>query len=163
MSPTSDDRSPVADSNKLLALGRGELTPQQVRRISASALAYLGDAVYELYVRQYYLFPPQRTRAYHQCVVAQVRAERQAQHLQEIEPHLTPEEKDAIRRGRNATVKSPKRLDPVVYQQATGLETLVGYLYLCDPQRLLELFDRISFDPHPSISASASDADPSSP
>ncbi|MGC9505420.1 Mini-ribonuclease 3 [Baaleninema sp.] len=158
MPPNSDDRSLPGDASRLLTLKRGELTPQQVRRISSAALAYLGDAVYELYVRQFYLFPPQRTRAYHQCVVAQVRAERQAQHLQEIEPYLTEEEKDAIRRGRNATVKSPKRLDPVVYQQATGLETLVGYLYLCDPQRLLELFDRISLDPHPSQGSSASDS-----
>lgn len=115
------------------------LSNTQIQRISPAALAYLGDAVYELYVRTQYMFPPQRIRQYHQQVVAHVNADRQAQHLQSLLPHLTEFEQDLLRRGRNAAPRRSKRIDPEAYQQATGFETLMGYLYLTDPQRLLQL------------------------
>ena len=122
------------------------LTQAEVQKISPSAWAYLGDAVYELYIRNYYLIPPKRSRYYHQLVVAQVRAETQADHLHNLKPHLTSAELDILKRGRNAAFRKPKRLDPEVYQQATSLETLIGYLYLTDPQRLNQLLGYIELD-----------------
>ncbi len=119
----------------------------QIQQLSPIALAYLGDAVYELYIRRYYLVPPKRPQAYHHHVVAQVRAESQAHHLQALIPHLSPAELDIVKRGRNAAGKRPHRSDPEIYQQATGLEALVGYLYLVDAQRLLELFQCLQIDP----------------
>ncbi|WP_263971612.1 Mini-ribonuclease 3 [Leptolyngbya ohadii] len=113
---------------------------QQVQRLSPAALAYLGDAVYELYIRTYYLMPPQRLQSYHKEVVAQVRAEAQANYLQMLQPYLTQTEQDMVRRGRNAAHRIPKRLAPEIYQQATSLETLLGYLYVTDPPRLAQLF-----------------------
>lgn len=115
----------------------------QLQQLSPAALAYLGDAVYELYIRTYYLLPPKRLQAYHQQVVAQVRAESQAHHLQLLQPHLTDAEQAIVRRGRNATSKRPRRVDLELYQQATALETLLGYLYLCDPQRLVTLLNQL--------------------
>lgn len=117
------------------------LSSEQVQRISPASWAYLGDAVYELYIRSFYLIPPKRSQLYHQLVVEQVRAESQARHLQSLEPHLTSAELEIIKRGRNATCRCPKRLDPAIYQQATSLEALIGYLYLTDQQRLQELFE----------------------
>ena len=67
---------------------------RQVRQLSPLALAYLGDAVYELYMRSQYLFPPQRVQAYHRQVVDQVNADRQAEYVQSLLPHLTAEELD---------------------------------------------------------------------
>ncbi|MCW6035454.1 ribonuclease III [Spirulina subsalsa FACHB-351] len=122
------------------------LEGQPVERLSPIALAYLGDAIYELYIRQYYLFPPRRIAQYHQLVVAQVRAERQATQLQLLLPQLTPEELTMVRRGRNATHRRPPRLAPEIYQQATSLETLVGYLYLTNPQRLHDLLVQLQLD-----------------
>jgi ribonuclease-3 family protein len=116
----------------------------QLRELSPLALAYLGDAVYELLIRQFYLLPPRRIHTYHQQVVAQVRAEQQAQHLQALAPHLTTHEHEILRRGRNATPSRKHRVDIAVYQQATSLETLVGYLYLSDPARLMVLFSQLS-------------------
>lgn len=113
--------------------------PTQVPQLSPAALAYLGDAVYELYVRSKFLLPPKRSNVYHQQVVAQVRAEAQSVHLQLLSPHLTSAELDVLRRGRNGTSGRPRRLDPEVYQQATSFETLIGYLYITNPQRLMEL------------------------
>lgn len=119
------------------------VSKSQIQQLSPGALAYVGDAVYELYVRTRYLFPAKRLQAYHQQVVAQVRAESQADYLALLHPQLTKAEQDVVRRGRNAAAKGPKRVDPEIYQQATGLETLFGYLYLSDPQRLLNLLQQL--------------------
>ncbi len=113
--------------------------------MSPKALAYLGDAVYELYVRHHFLMPPKRIQTYHQQVVARVRAEAQAHYLAQLLPHLTETEQDILRRGRNASVCSSRRVAPEIYQQATGFETLVGYLYLTDPARLMVLFSQLNF------------------
>lgn len=100
--------------------------------------------MYELYVRLFFLAPPKQLHRYHSLVVEQVRAERQATHLKKLAPLLNPEELEIVRRGRNATTKSPKRLSLAMYQQATGFEALIGYLYLTNPERLSELFEQIS-------------------
>ena len=85
--------------------------PNQVPQIPPAALAYLGDAVYELYVRSKFLLPPKRSHVYHQQVVAQVRAEAQSSNLQLLSPHLTSAELDVLRRGRNGTNGHPRRLE----------------------------------------------------
>jgi ribonuclease III family protein len=131
----------------------------QLQQLSPAALAYVGDAVYELYIRTHYLFPPKRLQVYHHQVVAQVRAESQARHLKSLQPHLTETECEIVRRGRNAASKGPKRVDPDIYQQATALETLFGYLYLCDPQRLVQLLSQLQLR---ADSADANNADANS-
>ncbi|MBD2518581.1 ribonuclease III [Nostoc sp. FACHB-973] len=118
-----------------------QISFSQVQQISPAALAYLGDSIYEVYVRMFYLLPLQRAETYHRLVVAQVRAETQALHLRSLTPHLRDTELEIVRRGRNAATGRPKRLDPEIYQQATSLETLIGYLYLTDYQRLTELLE----------------------
>lgn len=120
------------------------LSLSQIQQLSPAALAYIGDAVYELFIRQHYLIPPQRIHAFHQQVVAQVRAEAQAQHLQTLIPHLTEVEMTWLKRGRNAVTNRPRRVDAETYQQATSLETLIGYLYLTDLQRLFDLLNLLN-------------------
>ncbi len=58
-------------------------------------------------------------------------------------PYLTAIEQDIVRRGRNAATGCPRRLRAEIYQQATSLETLIGYLYLQDTQRLNELLETL--------------------
>jgi ribonuclease III family protein len=118
----------------------------QIDRLSPIALAYIGDAVFELYVRTRFLMPPKRMASYHSQVVTQVRAESQAVHLASLLPDLTEAEKEILRRGRNACDSKPRRLDRQTYQQATGLEALIGYLHLTNPERLQELLDKLDFD-----------------
>ncbi len=125
------------------ALFLRSLPSAQLQQLSPAALAYLGDAVYELYIRRFYLVPPKRIQTYHQKVVAQVRAETQATHLQTLLPHLTASEIELVKRGRNAATGGPKRIDPEIYQRATSLETLIGYLYLTNPQRLIDLLSQL--------------------
>lgn len=119
----------------------------KIQQISPASLAYLGDAVYELYIRTCCLLPPKRVKDYHHQVVAQVRAESQAASLQILEPHLSAPELEILRRGRNAATANSRRLDPKIYQQATSLETLIGYLYLTNPQRLTQLLAYLEIDP----------------
>lgn len=119
----------------------------EVQRLSPAALAYIGDAVYELHVRTRCLLPPKRIQAYHEQVVAQVRAESQARYLRSLHPCLTANELEILKRGRNAAARGPKRVDPEIYQQATSLETLLGHLYLTNPARLTELLSLLCFEP----------------
>lgn len=108
-------------------------------------LAYLGDAVFELYVRQKMLnnrvLPINRL---HKKVTEIVRAGGQDAILRQIEPHLTEEEADIVRRGRNTKGRVPKNADMAVYRRATGFEALLGWLYLHGSQeRLSQLFAMI--------------------
>ncbi len=121
-----------------------EFSKTELQQLSPAALAYLGDAVYELYVRLHYLMPPKRIQTYHHQVVAQVRAESQASHLQVLLPHLTPEELEIVKRGRNAATVRTRRVNPDIYQQATSLETLIGHLYLTHPERLIQLLNQMA-------------------
>ena len=147
----SDHSPPCADtvlSDELsFMLLSTPLTGISIQQLSPAALAYLGDAVYELHVRRFYLLPPKRLQSYHRQVVAQVRAEQQAEHLRSLTPFLTEAELELVKRGRNATTGCPKRVDPSIYQQATSLETLIGYLHLTNPQRLAQLLAQLKLDP----------------
>lgn len=143
--PTSDSSwigNHLANTVKL----HQEISPTQIQQISPAALAYVGDAIYELYARIFYLLPLQRLETYHRLVVAQVRAETQALHLRSLIPHLREAELEIVRRGRNASTGRPKRLAPEIYQQATSLETLIGYLYLTDIPRLTELLQKLHLE-----------------
>ena len=129
----------------LSALPARSLSGPQLQQLSPEALAYIGDAVYELYVRMRYLFPPRRLQTYHNQVVNQVRAETQARHLETLKSLANATESDVIRRGRNASSSGSKRVNAQIYQQATSLEALIGYLYLSDPRRLSMLLAQLDF------------------
>lgn len=147
-----EDETIIQDSSAIFGLlVNTKQLPQsisqaQVQQISPAALAYLGDAIYELYVRMLFLWPQKRPENYHRLVVEQVRAETQALHLRSLTPHLRSNELEIVRRGRNAASSRPKRLNPEIYQQATSLETLVGYLYLTDYPRLTELLQKLHLE-----------------
>lgn len=122
------------------------LSPSTLQRLSPAALAYIGDAVFELYIRLTCLMPPKRLADYHSQVVSHVRAEQQSVYLRSLEPYLTDKELDIVKRGRNAASKGHRRANPDLYQQASGLEALIGYLYLTDPHRLTALFAQLEPD-----------------
>ncbi|NPV26971.1 MAG: ribonuclease III [Firmicutes bacterium] len=109
-------------------------------------LAYIGDAVYELYIRSRLIEAGlTRVKNIHQRAVELVQASFQAQFLQEIESQLTEEEQMMMRRGRNAkSGHVPKSAEMIEYRYSTGLETLIGYLYLKgEHKRLCELMSRV--------------------
>lgn len=104
----------------------------ELSEINPLALAFYGDAVYELYVRQKLVVSGQgKPDRLHKAAVEKVCAAYQAAAARRLEPILTEEEADVLRRGRNASgVKAPKNADVIEYRMATGLEALMGWLSL---------------------------------
>ena len=117
------------------------------RLMSPLNLAFVGDGVYGLLVREYLTaggsMPVNRL---HQRAVEMVCARAQSDAVELLLPLLTQEEEAVYRRGRNAhSVSMPKHADPAQYRRATGLEALFGYLYLSGQEaRMRELFGRIA-------------------
>ena len=106
-------------------------------------LAWLGDAVWELHHRLQRCQRPGRSHTLHQEVVQLVRADAQALALEKLDQQLTDAERDLVRRGRNRAGRGPRRGDAAAYGQATGLEALLGWLFLHEPARLAELLDHL--------------------
>lgn len=112
--------------------------------LSPVVLAYIGDGVFELMVRQYLVsLTNHKPNHLHREATKFVSAKAQRLLLEKWQPLLTEEEADMVRRGRNTkSGKPPKNADPADYRQATALECLVGYLYYEGrTERLQELFE----------------------
>lgn len=92
-------------------------------------LAYLGDTIYDLYVRSHLVEKGGRVGKMHRQAIRLVCAHAQAEALTRIQDDLTEEEANVVRRARNVHQSPPKNADPADYQKATGLEALIGYLY----------------------------------
>ena len=119
---------------------QGDISP---KGLSPLPLAFVGDGVYELLVREYLAAQGNcPVKKLHARKVELVRCQAQAQALEKIWPQLTPEEQEVAQRGRNAHVGHvPKNAALADYHGATALEALFGYLYLsADMTRLRELF-----------------------
>ena len=104
-------------------------------------LAWLGDAVWEMHQRLRYCSTPMRSKDLHNAVVKEVNASSQAMAITKLEPFLTDTEKGLLRKGRNKAGRGPKNVDAGTYAIATGFETIVGWLFLKNPNRLADLFD----------------------
>lgn len=105
---------------------------EDIKNYTGVVLAYIGDAVYELEVRRsliekgYY-----RGNRLHKEAIRRVNANVQSKLIMSILDDLSPEEADVFRRGRNTKPKYiPKKSNITEYTNATGLEALMGYLYL---------------------------------
>ena len=106
--------------------------PADPLSLPALTLAYLGDTIYDLYVRTYLAETLcLKVRALHLESAKRVCAKGQAQAYYCIQSALTEEEQAAFRRGRNAhSATVPKHADVRDYRVATGLESMLGHLYL---------------------------------
>lgn len=117
------------DQHLFGTLGALKRKPEELPPLT---LAYIGDVVQELYVRRHLVaqgeVKPQKLQ---QNAVRYVSAAAQAHAVQTIRDKLTEEEISIYKRGRNAkTTSISRRADVGQYRQGTGLETLLGYLYL---------------------------------
>ena len=118
------------------------LKDPDIRSYSPLTLAYIGDGVYELVIRTILVkkgnCPVNRI---HRKASSLVKASAQSAIMEKIEGHLTQEEHDIYRRGRNAhSPTMAKHATMADYRRATGFEALMGYLYLTDQiERMVEL------------------------
>lgn len=138
-----------------------------VKKLNTTSMAYIGDAVYEVYVRAHVMQKDAaHTDALHKRAVAFVRAEGQASVIKQLMKEretavkaseqglraadeisaagaflLTAEEAALVRRARNRkSATKPKNADPVTYKWATAFEALAGWLYLTEQTKRLDLF-----------------------
>ena len=126
----------------MIELINREKSQTDINMLSPLTWAYIGDAVYELYIRTNLVNNTKlKPNKLHIESIKFVKAKAQAELLKRIENKLTEEEKDIVRRGRNAENHHlPKNADPADYMYATALEALIGYLYLTrKDERLIEI------------------------
>ena len=111
------------------ALGYPVEDPRQIPSLN---LAYVGDTIYDLYVRAYLIHTrPETVHNLHLLSARMVCAQGQARAFFALEPLLTEEEMSIYRRGRNAHSGTvPKNANVTDYRVATGLETLLGHLWV---------------------------------
>ena len=105
--------------------------------------AHIGDAVWELFVREFTVFKTQNSKSLHKITTARVNSNYQEKMLSFLEPFLTEEEDDLSRRARNCPIPVGRRNNQTEYRHATSFEALVGYWYLHDKTRLGKILDKI--------------------
>lgn len=108
--------------------------------ISMQTLAFIGDAVYNVYVRTYLAsLSNKKTGKLHIDSIKYVSAKGQSEALDRIYDKLTDEEKAVYKRGRNTNIANvSKNVDVISYKKATGFEALIGYLFLKENKERLE-------------------------
>ncbi len=116
------------------------LTPEGARNLSPVVLAFVGDAVYSLYVREKLVLGTDfKTGTLQKLSSRQVSARGQSELIERLLPALTEEEADIFRRGRNAKKSTRSRHASVgEYNRSTGFEALIGYLYLTGRHERIE-------------------------
>ena len=120
-------------------------TAIEINTMSPLVWAYVGDSIYELYVRTHLVKTTKlKPHQLHLKAIKYVKAKAQAEILNIIKKDLTSDELDIVRRGRNAENHHlPKNVDVIEYRNATALEGLIGYLYLSgNDRRMNEILDK---------------------
>ena len=115
-------------------------TKEEAKSLNPLQLAFVGDGVYELYIRSCVLSSNRELNVHklHKEVVNYVKAHGQSEIIKALMDALTEEELYIFKRGRNAkSATVPKNADVTEYRYATGFEAVVGYLYLTDQQERL--------------------------
>ncbi len=117
-----------------------KISEDKAKQISPVTLAFVGDAVYSLYVRESEVLACDgKLSVLQKRTSDRVSATGQSELLKSIESRFTPEEEEIYRRGRNAKKTTRSKSASVIdYNRSTGFEAVIGYLYLCGR------YDRIS-------------------
>ncbi|MBQ2611775.1 Mini-ribonuclease 3 [bacterium] len=108
--------------------------------------AYLGDAVWELLIREKTIFLTENSKKLHEITTSKVKTDFQAKTLEKIEPYLSETEKDIARRARNLPIPIGRRSIQNEYRHATAFEALIGYWYLSDKSRFDVILNKIGLN-----------------
>lgn len=123
------------------------LSEVEVKALNPLIWAYIGDAVYEVFVRTHVISEckARKSNDLHRQSITFVKAKAQSDFLEGLLPTLTEEELNIVRRGRNTkSYHTAKNADVADYRRATAFEALIGYLYLLKRlDRLQEIMDFI--------------------
>lgn len=126
---------------------RNSFTKQDAKNLNPLVLAFVGDAIYELFIRAYIVNENRNMHVHklHLKAVSFVKAHAQSEFIKKLLDDLNEEEMSIYRRGRNSKSGTvPKNADLCEYRSATGFEALFGYLYLTEQNdRINYLIDKI--------------------
>ncbi|CAG7656767.1 Mini-ribonuclease 3 [Paenibacillus allorhizosphaerae] len=140
------------ERDDLLSIGGSNLfdfpPAREPKLLNPLVLAYMGDAIYEVFVRQYVVsMPNHRPNHLHRQATQYVSAKAQARALERWMPELTEEEIDIVKRGRNAkSGTTAKNADILEYRHSTAFECLIGYLYYTQQWERLKHLLMLSLD-----------------
>jgi len=112
----------------------------EINKLPLRLLANLGDAVCGLYEKERAIATCSSAGQMHSRVKARINAKAQAQFLARLQGNLSEAESDLVRRARNLKTAHYGKVEQSTYRQSTAFETLVGFLYLSEPDRLREIF-----------------------
>lgn len=104
--------------------------------------AHLGDAVWEVFVREYVIQKTSNSKMLHKLTTDRVNATFQSEMLNYISEDLTEEEHELVRRARNLSIPVGRRAIQAVYRPATAFEVLIGFWYLQDKKRLEYFYEK---------------------
>lgn len=110
-----------------------------MEEINLRNYAYLGDALWELFIREKTILQTNNAKKLHQITTANVKTEFQCELLHFLEDYLTDEEKEITRRARNLPIPIARRNIQTQYRQATAFETIIGWWYLHNKNRYNEI------------------------
>lgn len=105
--------------------------------------AHIGDSVWEVFVRTYTIFKTSNSKILHKITTERVNATFQKDMLNFLEPVLTEDEHELVRRARNLPIPVGRRSIQADYRKATAFEVLIGYWYLHDKDRLEYIYNKI--------------------
>ena len=125
---------------------KNKFSIMQAKQLNPLVLAFIGDSIYEVFIRLY-VINKNRDMSVHKLhlkVVSFVKAHAQSEFIKAIEQTLNEEEIAIFKRGRNAKSGVPKNADVQEYRMATGLEAVIGYLYITEQTiRLNQILNQI--------------------
>lgn len=125
------------------------IKPEEAKRINPLSLAFIGDAVFEVMVREYLIINNIEFSAHklHLKAVSYVKANSQRAFIRQLEKYLTEEEIYIYKKGRNSkSATMPKNATVSDYRAATGFESLVGYLYITGQIDRLQMIMELIFN-----------------
>lgn len=110
-----------------------------MQELNIKNYAHIGDAVYEVFIRERTIMLTSNLKKLHKYTVHFVNAAFQTELLEKIMPSLTEQEIDLARRARNIPTSSARRIDRALHSSATSLEVVLGYNYVHNKTRFNEL------------------------
>lgn len=118
-----------------------QLQLKNPNELNPLTLAYVGDAIYELFIRQHVVAKGGKPNILHRRTISYVSSKAQAKIIHGLLPILNEKEQEIVRRGRNAkSYTTPKNANMIDYRYSTAFEALIGFLYLSNEnERLKEL------------------------
>ena len=121
-----------------------------VKQMSPLTWAYLGDSIFETYIRDYLVDTTNlKPNKLHRKAIMYVKAKAQADVIKKLDAYLTDEEKDIVKRTRNTENHHvPKNADKADYMYSTAFEGLIGYLYLTKQEERLADILKLSLELH---------------